>query len=366
VLVRFAYLAVTHAFAALRLLPMTDHEKDVEILTLRHQLTIMQRQLGDRRPRLQPEHRAFLAALLVPLSRATLHRLPLLVSPDTVLRWHRDLARRRHVRASARRGPGRPRTVASIRRLVLRLATENPLWGYRRIHGELALLGVTIAASTVWEILKAEGIDPAPPRATLTWATFLRSQAEAILAMDFIQTITLTGQRQYILAAIHHACRRVRILGITAHPTHAWVTQAIRNLLMDLEDGASHTRARFLIHDRDAKYPALIDEILRDAGITTVLTGVRMPRMNAITERWVKTLRAELLDRTLIWNQTHLRHTLREYEQHYNGHRTHRSLAATAPLRGLPERLETDQIERLAIRRHDRLGGVIHEYRHAA
>jgi putative transposase len=317
VLIRFAYLAVTHAFAALRLLPMSDREKDVEILALRHQLTVLQRQLGDQRPQLRPEDRAFLATLLVPLSRAALRRLQLLVSPDTVLRWHRDLVKRRHAQTSRRRGPGRPRTLASIRRLVLRLATENPSWGYRRIHGELALLGIAIAASTVWEILKTEGIDPAPHRATITWAAFLRSQAEAILAMDFIETVTLTGQRQYILAAIHHAGRRVRILGTTAHPTHAWVTQTVRNLLMDLEDAGNLALVRFLIRDRDAKYPALIDQVLSSAGITTVLTGVRMPRMNAITERWVKTLRAELLDRTVIWNQTHLRHALREYERHY-------------------------------------------------
>jgi hypothetical protein len=137
----------------------------------------------------------------------------------------------------------------------VRLATENPSWGYRRIHGELALLGITIAASTVWEILKTEGIGPAPHRATITWAAFLRSQAEAILAMDVIETIALAGQRQYILAAIHHAGRRVRILGTTAHPTHAWVMQAIRNLLMDLEDAGRLARVRFLIRDRDANTP---------------------------------------------------------------------------------------------------------------
>ncbi|MEV5718174.1 hypothetical protein AB0L41_30170 [Amycolatopsis mediterranei] len=234
-LVRFIYLAVVHVFAALRLLSMTDREKDVEILALRHQLTILQRQLGDHRPPLRPEDRMFLSMLLVPLSRAVLRRLRLLVSPDTVLRWHRDLVKHRHARASVNRGPGRSLTLASIRRLVLRLAAENPSWSYRRIHGELALLGVKVAPSTVWEILKTGGVDPAPQRATVRWADFLRSQAEAILAMDFIETVTLTGQRQYILAAIHHAGRRVRILGTTAHPTHAWVTQAVRNLLMDLQ-----------------------------------------------------------------------------------------------------------------------------------
>lgn len=153
-LLRFAYLAVTHVFAVLRLLPMADREETVEILALRHQLTVLQRQLGDRRPQLRPENRALLAALLEPLARATLCRFRLLVSPDTVLRWHRDVVKRRHARASRRRGPGRPPTVASIRRLILRLANENPAWGYRRIHGELALLGIKTAPSTVWEILK--------------------------------------------------------------------------------------------------------------------------------------------------------------------------------------------------------------------
>lgn len=366
-LVRFAYLAVSQAFAALRLLPMGDREKDVEILALRHQLSVLQRQLGDERPRFRPEDRAFLAALLSGLPRRTLRQLRLLVSPDTVLRWHRDLIRRRHARASARRRPGCPRTVASVRRLVLRLARENPSWGYRRIHGELAVLGIQVAPSTVWELLRSEGIDPAPNRSSVTWPAFLRSQAEGILAMEFIETVTtLTGQRQYILAAIHHASRRVRILGTTAHPTHAWVTQVVRNLLMDLEDAGQLSTVRFLIRDRDAKYPALMDQILQSAGIATVLTGVQVPRMNAVMERWVRTLRTELLDRTLICNEAHLRRVLWIYERHYNQHRSHRVLAGAAPLKALPARLEPHQIERLDIRRHDRIGGVLQEYRHAA
>jgi transposase len=215
VLTRFTYLAVTHAFAALRLLPMTNREKDIETLALRHQLTILQRQLGDQHPRLRPEDRALLAALLVPLARATVRRLRLPVSPDTVLRWHHDLIKHRHARLSVRQRPARPRFAASVRRM----AAENPTWSYRRIHDELALLGITIVPSTVWEILKTERIAPTPHRTTVTWADFLRSQAEAILAMDFIETVTLTGTRQYILAAIHHASRQVRILGATAHPT---------------------------------------------------------------------------------------------------------------------------------------------------
>ncbi|WP_328806777.1 integrase core domain-containing protein [Streptacidiphilus fuscans] len=213
-------------------------------------------------------------------------------------------------------------------------------------------------------MLKDEGVDPAPNRSSVTWPGFLRSQAEAIVAMDFIETVTLAGQRQYILAVIHHASRSIRIVGATAHPTHAWVTQAVRNLLMDLEDVGQLATVRFLI--RDAKYPALMDQILQSVGIAAVLTGVQVPRMNAVMERWVRTLRTELLDCTLIWSEAHLRRVLRVYQRHYNQHRPHRALAGAAPLRALPARLEPHQIERLDIRRRDRLGGVLHEYRHAA
>ncbi|MET7842214.1 integrase core domain-containing protein [Streptomyces sp. NPDC005356] len=364
-LLRLACIAVTHAFTALRLIPMNDHNKDVEILALRHQLAVLQRRLGNQRPGFQEADRAFLAALLAPLPRTALRRLRLIVSPDTVLRWHRDFMNNRHVRLSRNPRPGRPRTIASVRRLIRRLAAENPAWGYRRIHGELTLLGIKPAPSAVWEILKAEGVDPATQRSSATWA-FLHSQAEAILAMDFIETLTLSGQRQYILAAIHHTRRGVRVLGTTAHPTHAWVTQTIKNLVMDLEDAGQLTAIKFMIRDRDAKYPAVIDEILGQPGIRTVLTAARMPRMNSIMERWVRSLRRGLLDRALLWNEAHLRRALREYEQHYNHHRTHRTLQAAAPLHAVPEPLEPVQIERLGIRRRDRLGGVLHEYQHAS
>ena len=191
---------------------------------------------------------------------------------------------------------------------MLRLARENPCWGYRRIHGELLVLGIRIAASTVWEILHDAGIDPAPERTSTTWADFLRSQADALLACDFFETVTLGGARLYVLAVIEHASRRNRVLGATPHATASWVAQAAKNLVMDLQDAGS--RARFLIRDRDGKFPGLFEAILADAGIETVLSGVQMPRMNALAERWVQTCRRELLDRTLIWNQRHLHHCL--------------------------------------------------------
>jgi transposase InsO family protein len=344
---------------------MSDRDKDVEILALRHQLAVLKRQLGPQAVAFTLADRAFLAALVQPLPRSVLRRLRLIVRPDTVLRWHRDLMRQRHATISRRKRPGRPPTARSIRALVLRLVRENPAWGYRRIHGELAMLGVTVAASTVWEILQAEGIDPAPQRSASTWADFLRGQAHALLAVDFIETVTLTGQRQYVLAVIEHATRRIRVLGTTAHPTATRVTQAARNLVMDLDDAGG--KVRYLIPDRDAKFPALFDRILGDAGIETVLTGVRMPRMNSIMERWARTCRRELLDRTLIWNEKHLRRCLHEFELHYNEHRPHQAIRQAAPLRLLPPPItDPDRIARLDIRRHDRLGGIIHEYQHAA
>jgi putative transposase len=356
---------MTNVFALVRLLPMSDRDKDAEILALRHQITVLERQLGTIRPRFSPADRAFLAALLHRLPRGVLGRFRLLIRSDTVLRWHRDLLARRHAARSRPGRPGRPRTVRSIRQLVLRLARENPGWGYRRIHGELLVLGIKTAASTVWEILRDAGIDPAPERTSTTWASFLRSQAGALLACDFFETVTLTGAHLYVLAVIEHASRRIRILGATPHPAASWVAQAARNLVMDLEDAGS--RARFLIRDRDGKFPGLFDTILADAGIKVVLSGIQMPRMNAIMERWVQTCRRELLDRTLIRNQVHLLHALREFEQFYNSHRPHQGIANARPLRSLPSPIpEPDAATRLHIDRRDRLGGILHEYRHAA
>jgi hypothetical protein len=229
--------------------------------------------------------------------------------------------------------------VRSIRALVLRVVRENPSWGYRRVHAELTTLGIKVAPSTVWETLKQAGLDPAPKRASTTWADFLRSQPDALPACDFIETVTLNGQRQYILAVIEHAARRVRVLGTTAHPSATWVTQAIKNLVMDLDDAGC--RARLLLRDRDGKFPAIMDEILAEADTKTVLTGIRMPRMNSIMERWVQSCRRELLDRCLLWNERHLRH-------------------APDPI------TDPGRITDLNIRRRDRLGGVLHEYSHAA
>jgi putative transposase len=284
--------------------------------------------------------------------------LRLLVTPDTILRWHRDILRRRHAARSMRAKTGRPATRRNIRALVLRLARENPDWGYRRIHGELAGLGAKVAASTVWEILKTSGIGPAPRRTGPTWSQFLRSQAGAILACDFFSVDLLDGTQAHVLAVVEHATRRIRILGVTQHPTGAWTTQQARNLLMDF-GGQAH-RARFMIRDRGSNFTAAFDAVMADAGIRTVFCNVRTPRLNAITERWIGGCRRELLDRTLIWNQARLRRILRQYEAHHNQHRPHRSLHGAAPMKPLPEPLDLDQYR---VRKRARVGGLINEYR---
>ena len=354
---RFMFLLTTRLAAWLWLARREETWKTAEILILRHQLAVLQRQ-QPRRPKLNWANRALLATLLSVIPKARRQGLQLLVTPDTILRWHRDLVRRRWAARSMRGKTGRPATCRNIRALVLRLARENPGWGYRRIHGELAGLGIRVSASTVWEILKKAGIDPAPRRSGPAWSLFLRSQAEAILACDFFTADLLDGTQAYVLAAIEHASRRIRILGVTLHPTGEWTAQQARNLIMDL-GGQAH-RVKFMIRDRGSNFTSAFDAVLADAGIRTVLCSVRTPRMNAIAERWIGGCRRELLDRTLVWNQTHLRRILHAYEIHHNQHRPHRSLGAAAPLKPLPEPVDLEQYR---VRRQIHAGCLINEYR---
>jgi putative transposase len=294
---RFVFLLITRTATWLGLSRREETWRIAEILILRHQLVVLQRRQQGR-PGLNWADRALLAILLGVLPKARRQGLRLLVTPDTILRWHRDIVRRRWAARSMRGKTGRPATHRNIKTLVLRLARENPEWGYRRIHGELAGLGVKIAASTVWEILKKAGINPAPRRSALTWSQFLRSQAEAILACDFFTADLLDGTQAYVLAVIEHATRRIRILGVTLHPTGEWTAQQARNLVMDLGEQAH--RVKFMIRDRRSNFTTAFDAVLAGAGIRTVLCNVRTPRMNAIAERWIGGCRRELLDRTLI------------------------------------------------------------------
>jgi transposase InsO family protein len=285
-----------------------------------------------------------------------LHRI---VTPATVLRWHRDLVTRRWTQP--RRRTGGRFTASELRHLVLRLASENPTWGYRRIQGELAGLGYQIAPSTVWSFLKRAGIDPVPRRSGPTWRQFLTAQAHGILATDFFCVDTVLLHRLYVLFVVEHATRRVHLLGITANPTGAWVAQQARNLLMDLDDRLAGFA--FLIRDRDSKFTSVFDAVFASEGIRVLRTPVRAPRANAIAERWIGTLRRELLDRMLIVNRRHLKTVLAEYIAHFNDHRPHRALHQAAPLKPLPQAASPTD---LRFRRRDRLGGLIHEYTQVA
>jgi transposase InsO family protein len=348
------YLIFLRLMSWAALLERSDTSKVAEILVLRHQLAVLRRQVA--RPRPSWADRAVISALARMLS--TTRRRHLFVTPGTLLRWHADLVKRRWT--FKRQRPGRPPTRPSICELILRMARENPNWGYRRIAGELAGMGRQTGASTVWAILKRAGIDPCPRRSGPTWGEFLRAQAKGILACDFFHCDTVLLTRLYCFAVVEHATRRVHILGVTAHPTADWVAQQARNLVMDLGDRAR--QFRFLIRDRDAKFTSIFDAVFASEGIQVIKTPIQAPRANAIMERWVGSLRRELLDRVLILNARHLRHVLAEYETHFNTHRPHRSLAQAAPLRPL-DKPETGDIK---VIRRDRLGGVIHEYAQVA
>jgi transposase InsO family protein len=300
-----------------------------------------------------------LAALARLLPSSQVRQLRLIISPRTLLRWHADLVRRRW--AYPHRRPGRPRTVPTVRTLILEMARDNPGWGYRRIHGELASLGHKLAPSTVWQVLKDAGIDPAPRRSGLTWLAFLDAQATTILATDFFHVDTVLLRRLYVLFFIEHGTRRVHLAGITAHPAGEWVAQQARNLLMDLEDHADGVK--FLIRDRDAKFTAAFDAVLSAAGVRIIKAPVRAPRANAIAERWVGSARRECLDRMLVTGERHLRLVLDEYIDRYNSHRPHRALQQEPPAgRADPPAEMTG----MRVLRRDRLGGLIHEYSQVA
>jgi len=357
VCLRFVFLLTTRLLAAARLSCRDAAWKNAEILLLRHQLALVQRQLGEHvRPKVSWADRALIAFLLGLIPKARHPGLRLIVTPGTILRWRRDILHRRWAEKSRPRG--RPATRRNIKALVLRMARDNEGWGYRRIAGELAGLGIKIAPSTVWEILKKAGIDPAPRTSGPTWAQFLRSQAEAILATDFFTVDLLDGTTAYVLTMIEHATRRIRILGATAHPTAAWTVQTARNALTDLEDHAD--RFKYLVKDRGPQFTASFDAVFQAADIQIITTAAQAPVMNAIQERWHRSVRAELLDRTLVWNLAHLRRVLVEYESFYNGHRPHRALGQAAPLKPLPD--NAVDLDHFRVTRHDRIGGILHEY----
>ena len=356
---RLLYLILVRLCAWLALLPRSDNDKNTEILVLRHQIAVLQRQVSS--PRLSWADRAVLAALTRRLSTARRRQLSLIVTPRTLLRWHADLVKRRWT--YPRRAPGRPRTGPAIRRLAVEMARDNPTWGYRRICGELMGLGHKIAASTIWEILKEAGIDPAPQRAAASWKQFLSAQAKTIAAVDFFHVDTVFLRRLYVLFVIGHNTRRVHLARVTAHPTAAWTVQQARNTLMDFGERSDSHSLKFLIRDRDAKYTDAFDAVFTGAGIRILTTPVRAPRANAICERWIASARRECTDRILIAGRRHLHHVLGEYVDHYNAHRPHRTLSQQPP-DGRTHLAPAG--DNMRVRRRNRLGGLIHEYSQVA
>ena len=304
----FAYLVVRNLFALVWLLGRPRRSKELEILVLRHELAILRRQAAPSK--LTRADRALLAALSRSLPRVAWTSFP--VKPDTVLRWHRQLVARRWTYAHTR--PGRPPLESSLRTMILRLARENPHWGYRRIVRELKGVGISVSGTSVRKVLLEAGLPPAPERTRSSWRAFLQAQAASVLACDFLTVDTVFLQRIYVLFFISLATRRIEYIACTSNPDGRWTSQQARNLAMQLGDGQPF---RFLIHDRDSKFNHAFDEVFRTDGIKVIRTPVQAPNANAFAERWVHTVRSDCLDRILILGRRHLEHVLRVYRRHY-------------------------------------------------
>jgi putative transposase len=355
----FVYLALRRILALMVLCWRSADAKEVEILVLRHQRAVLRRQ--HPRPRLQPHDRALLAALsrLLPRRRWS----SFMVTPQTLQRWHRRMVRRHWTYPTTPRG--RPPLPEQLQTLIVQLASENPRWGYQRIRGELLRLGCRVSASSIARVLRANGLQPAPRRAAAspTWRSFLRQQAAGSLACDFLTVDTVFLQRLYVLFFIQLHTRRVHLAGVTANPTGAWVAQQARNLAATLDDDA--TAVRFLIRDRDSKFTRPFDDVWRAVGAEVIRTPIQAPNANAVAERWVGTVRRECLDHLLIAGRRQLLRVLHHYVEHYNRHRPHRSLGLSAPERSERYRGQEPLVAG-QLRRRDVLGGLIHEYDHAA
>jgi putative transposase len=352
----FWYLAFRCMLQLVLLRPRSTEFKELEIVVLRHQLAVLRRRAD--RPQLTKTDRVFLAAAsrLLPRSRWR----SFMVTPTTLLRWHRRLVDRRWTYGGRNGGPPIGR---EIRELVLRLARENPRWGYQRIVGELNGLGIAVSATTVKKILRQAGLGPAGSRGGLSWRAFLRAQAQSMLAVDFFTVETIALQRLYVLFFIELGSRRVHFAGCTANPTGPWVTQQARQFAWTLQERPGSFRC--LIRDRDSKFTRDFDAVFASEGIEIIKTPVRAPKANATAERFVRTDRADCLDWLLIMNQRHLERVLRVFVGHYNTHRPHRSLDLKPP--DPPGRqLQIPRSTTALVERRDRLGGLIHEYRAAA
>ncbi len=324
----------------------------LENAVLRHQVKVLRRTV--RRPELRDRDRAFLAAASRVLSREPWGSF--MVTPQTLLRWHRQLVRRKW--SYHRRCPGRPPLDSETVDLITRLGRENPRWGCVRIQGELHKLGIRVGASSIRRVLRRGGLGPAPRRMGPTWSQFLRAQARGVLACDFLTVETVFLKTLYVLFFIELSTRRVHVAGTTSRPDSAWVTQQARNLSITGNLEQKH----ILLRDRDSKFSGPFDEVFRTEGLTVMKTPVRAPKANAVAERWVGSLRRECLDHILVFGRRHLHRVLGAYAEHYNRTRPHRSLGLQPP----NPRLDPETVSGTKVRRRDVLGGVIHEYHRSA
>jgi transposase InsO family protein len=351
----FLYRLVRRVLEVVRVHWLDAVAKDAEILVLRHQLAVVRRQVA--RPRFTWSDRALVALLagLVPRRRWR----SFLVTPQTILGWHRSLVKKRWTYPHRR--PGRPALAEETVKLICRLARENPRWGYLRIVGELKKLGVRVSKTSVATVLRRHGVPPAPRREGPTWTQFLSAQAKGIVATDFFHVDTVLLRRYYVLFVIEIESRVVHALGVTTNPNGPWVTQFARNFASDLEDAGR--RFRFLIRDRDTKFTVSFDEVFASIGVETIRTPIRSPRANAYAERFVRTIRQECLDHLLIVSRQHLESVLDQYVEPYNQARPHRGLHLGQPI---PRSLPPAPIDEGTVTRVDILGGIIHEYERAA
>ncbi len=326
----------------------------LENLVLRHQVAILRRQV--KRPLYRVRDRALLAAASRMLPRERWSAF--LVHSETLLRWHRRLLAGKWTKPH--RCPGRPSLDPETKALILRLARENPRWGYLRIKGELQKLGLRVSATTIAMLLRRSGSGPAPRRGP-TWSEFLKVQASGIIACDFFTVETALLKTLYVLFFLEIATRRVRVTVSTSNPDSLFLSQQARNLVMSLSDeGASIS---FLVRDHDAKFSRSFDCVFASEGVRVMRTPIRAPNANAFAERWIETLRADCLDSMLILGPRHLDRVLWTYLKHYNQRRPHRGLQLLAPETAAPV-AEVGVVPH--IWRRDRLGGLIHEYEIAA